>query len=134
MKHDVKITPADALGPRSLRASLVRGWRRRCPNCGGGPLFDGYVTVRRNCASCGEDLHHHRADDMPAWATILIVGHVIVAAMLVVELTWSPPIWIHWTIWPALTLLAALLLLPRIKGMIVGMQWALGMHGFGRSD
>ena len=132
MKHDVKITPADVLEPRSLRASLLRGWRRRCPNCGGGPLFDGYVTVRRNCASCGEDLFHHRADDMPAWATILIVGHAIVAAMLMVELTWAPPIWIHWTIWPALTLLAALLLLPRIKGMIVGMQWALGMHGFGR--
>lgn len=97
-------------------------------------MFDRYLVVRRSCASCGEDLHHHRADDMPAWATILIVGHILVVTMLVVETNWSPPLWLHWTIWPALTLLGSLLLLPRIKGMIVGMQWALKMHGFGSSD
>jgi len=97
-------------------------------------MFDGYLKVRRNCASCGEDLHHHRADDLPAWATMLIVGHVLVACLLLVEVTWAPPLWMHWTAWPTLGLLLCLLLLPRIKGMTVGMQWANGMHGFGEPD
>ncbi len=97
-------------------------------------MFASYLKVRRTCASCGEDLHHHRADDLPAWATILIVGHIIVVCLVTVEMTWAPPIWLHWTAWPTLTLFLSLLLLPRIKGMIVGMQWALGMHGFGKSD
>lgn len=93
-------------------------------------MFDGYLKVRERCVSCGEELSHHRADDMPAWATIFIVGHVIVAAMVAVEMSWSPPIWVHWSAWPALTLLLSLLLLPRIKGAIVAVQWALRMHGF----
>jgi len=97
-------------------------------------MFDDYLSVRRACASCGEALYHHRADDMPAWATILLVGHVMVFGMVMVELTWSPPLWLHWATWPALTLLLCLLLLPCIKGVIVAMQWALRMHGFGRTD
>lgn len=101
-------------------------------------MFDGYLTVRGTCASCGQVLSHHRADDMPAWATIFIVGHVIVGALVTVEFTWSPPIWVHWAAWPALTLLLSLLLLPRIKGAVVALQWALRMHGFeepsGRGD
>lgn len=117
--------------PRPMSRSMLRGWRRRCPNCGGGPLFNGYLRVRNSCASCGEELHHHRADDMPAWATILIVGKLVVFALVTVEITWAPPVWMHWAAWPTVTLLLTLLLLPRIKGAIVGMQWALQMHGFG---
>ncbi|MEM7422301.1 MAG: DUF983 domain-containing protein [Pseudomonadota bacterium] len=117
---------------RNLWRAVRRGWRRRCPNCGGGPMMQGYLKVRNRCASCGEALHHHRADDMPAWATILIVGHVVVGGMISVEFAWHPPVWVHWVAWPTLTLAMALILLPRIKGMVVGMQWALGMHGFSR--
>ena len=68
---------------------------------------------------------------MPAWATILIVGKLVVLALVSVEIAWAPPVWMHWTAWPTVTLLLTLLLLPRIKGAIVGMQWALQMHGFG---
>ena len=93
-------------------------------------MMDGYLKVRRNCAACGQPLHHHKADDMPAWATIIIVGHLVVGGMFAVERTWSPPVWIHWTIWPVLALALTLLILPRLKGMIVGMQWAWRMHGF----
>lgn len=117
-------------GKRKLPRSLLRGWRRRCPRCGGGPMFDGYVTVRSTCASCGQELYHHRADDMPAWVTILIVGHVIVAGLVTVETLVKPPLWVHWASWPVATLFLTLLLLPRIKGAVVAMQWALGMHGF----
>lgn len=97
-------------------------------------MMEGYLKVRRSCAACGEELHHHRADDMPAWATILIVGHILVAGLITVEMAWAPPIWVHWAVWPALTLALTLWLLPRIKGAIVSMQWAYGMHGFGSDD
>lgn len=115
---------------RPLWPALARGWRMRCPNCGGGPLFDGYLNVRRTCASCGEELHHHRADDLPAWGTILIVGHVLVALLLTVETTLAPPLWVHWAAWPALTIGLTVWMLPRIKGAVVAMQWAWRMHGF----
>lgn len=134
MQQHVDVPAPIAATYRPSGRSMLRGWRRRCPSCGGGPLFAGYLTIRRACASCGEELHHHRADDMPAWATILIVGKTVVLAMLVVELNWSPPVWLHWAAWPTVSLFLTLMLLPRIKGAIVGMQWAARMHGFGDGD
>ena len=116
---------------RSLGLSLLRGWRGRCPQCGGGPLLHGYLKTRSACAACGEDLSPARADDIPAWATILIVGKLLVAGLISVELAWGPPVWVHWAIWPALTLGVTLWLLPRIKGMVIALQWAWRMHGFG---
>jgi len=121
-------------GERPLMPALRRGWRRRCPSCGGGPLMQSFLTVREHCAACGECLHHHRADDLPAWMTILIVGHVLTGLLLTVETTLRPPMWVHWSVWPALTFAMSLWLLPRIKGAVVGMQWAWRMHGFGAED
>jgi len=125
---------ATAPAERALKPALLRGWRRRCPNCGGGPMMTSYLKVRNTCASCGEELHHHRADDMPAWATILIIGHLLVFGLLEVESNFAPPMWVHWAIWPAMTLGLTLWLLPRIKGMIVAFQWANRMHGFGETE
>ncbi len=125
--HDTRPTDPD---DRPLGPALGRGWRRRCPNCGGGPMLEGYLTVRARCAACGEELFHHRADDLPAWATIMVVGHVLAFLLLTVESAFRPPIWVHWSVWPALTLGLSLWLLPRIKGMVVAMQWAWRMHGF----
>ena len=118
-------------GERALAPALLRGWRRRCPNCGGGPMMTGYLKIRQCCASCGEELYHHRADDMPAWATIMLVGHVLAGGLLTVEINVRPPLWVHWAIWPALTLGLTMWLLPRVKGMTVALQWAKRLHGFG---
>lgn len=93
--------------------------------------MNGYIRVRRSCAACSETLHHQKADDLPAYLVIIMVGKLLVGGLVAVEVAWAPPIWIYWAIWPALTLLLALWLLPRVKGAVVGMQWALGMHGFG---
>lgn len=123
-------TDPGAVTHRPLGPALLRGWRGRCPGCGGGPMMRSFLTVRQSCASCGEALHHHRADDAPAWATILIVGHVLVSLLLFVETRFAPPLWMHWAVWPAVTLGMSIWLLPRIKGMVVAMQWALRMHGF----
>lgn len=127
---DIGAKPVRETIERPLPPALLRGWHRRCPNCGGGPMMDGYLKVRPSCASCGEEFHHHRADDMPAWATILIVGHVLVFGLLTVETRFQPPMWVHWSIWPAMTLGLTMWLLPRIKGMVVAFQWAKRMHGF----
>lgn len=97
-------------------------------------MFAGYLTVRRSCVSCGEALHHHRADDLPAYVAIMLVGKIIIGLLVTVELAWSPPLWVHWVTWPALTLALALWLLPRTKGAVVGLQWAWRMHGFASDD
>jgi uncharacterized protein (DUF983 family) len=131
MKHEAYFEQDTAARP--LWPALGRGWRTRCPGCGGGLMLDGYLSVRRSCASCGEALHHHRADDMPAWAVILIVGKLLIGTLVAVEVALAPPVWVHWAIWPALTLMLTLWLLPRVKGTIVAFQWATRMHGFGAS-
>ena len=115
---------------RPLGTALLRGWRRKCPSCGGGRMMQGYLTVRPACPACGEVLSHHRADDLPAWGTILIVGHLVGAAMLSVDSALDPPVWVHWAVWPAAVLGLSLWMLPRLKGSVVGMQWAWRMHGF----
>jgi uncharacterized protein (DUF983 family) len=121
---------ARSTGERSVLLSLLRGARLTCPACGKGAMFRRYLKVADNCPHCGEALHHHRADDAPPYFTIVIVGHVVVGLMLAVEIAYRPPLWLHAAIWLPLTLLLALLLLPPIKGALVGLQWALLMHGF----
>jgi uncharacterized protein (DUF983 family) len=117
--------------PRDIWRSLLRGFALRCPNCAKGRMFHRYLKVSDRCPSCGEELHHHRADDAPPYFTIVIVGHIVVGGVLALERAVSPPTWVHAAIWLPLTLACSLLLLPRIKGAIVGLQWALRMHGFG---
>ena len=72
----------DLLEDRPLRQAMLRGWRRRCPCCGSGPMLRGYLKVRESCPVCGEALHHQRADDGPAYLTILIVGHLMAPLIL----------------------------------------------------
>ena len=115
---------------RPVLKSMLRGALLGCPNCGSRTLFSSYLKTSRTCAACGEELFHHRADDAPPYFTIFIVGHIIVALLMTVELAYGPPLWLHFAIWLPLTLLLCLALLPVVKGAIVGLQWALRMHGF----
>ncbi len=116
--------------PRSLLSALGRGWRRRCPRCGQGSIFDGYLKVHPRCGTCHLELHHHRADDAPPYFTIMIVGHIIIGGMLWLETEAHPPAWVHMSLWLPLTLILTLALLPLVKGALIGWQWALRMHGF----
>lgn len=116
--------------PRNVQQAMLRGAAQRCPACGEGRLYDSFLKVQDACPKCGEELHHHRADDAPPYFTMLITGHVVVAALLVVETELQPPLWVHAAIWGPLIILMSLSLLPRIKGALVGLQWALRMHGF----
>lgn len=116
---------------RRLWPALRRGFARRCPDCGEGRVFDGLLKVRESCASCGLELHHHRADDAPPYFTILIVGHIVVPLALVAEQKLEPALWLHMALWCSLTLALTLVLLPRVKGALIGLQWSQRMHGFG---
>ncbi|HTV71849.1 MAG TPA: DUF983 domain-containing protein [Rhizobiaceae bacterium] len=116
---------------RPLWDAIWRGFRGRCPKCGEGKLFASYLKVVDRCDHCGEEMHHHRADDLPAYLVIVIVGHVVVGAFLGVEATSELSMWQHLAIWAPLTVVASLALLRPIKGAVVGLQWANYMHGFG---
>jgi len=130
--HDPSQQPATdgALPARPMWGSIGRGLRSRCPACGKGRMFRAFLKVADRCAACGEALHHHRADDAPAYFVILIVGHVVVPAALMAEVAYAPPYWLHAVLWLPLTIGLAVGLLQPIKGAIVGWQWANYMHGF----
>lgn len=121
--------------PRDTYRAVMRGFAQHCPACGKGDTFHAFLKVNDACPACGEELHHHRADDAPPYFTMLITGHVVVGALMTVETTYAPPIWVHALIWGPMVVILSLLLLPRIKGALIGLQWALRMHGFGgKSD
>ena len=117
----------------SLMAALGRGFRCKCPACGKGALFGRFLKIVPACAACGEEMHHHRADDFPAYIVILIVGHIIVPSQLLTEQLLEPPLWVHLAVWLPLTLVMTLGLLQPVKGAIVALQWHMGMHGFEES-
>jgi len=117
--------------PREAWPALAKGFGKTCPACGNGPLYGRYLKVVEACPACGAEMHHQRADDAPPYFTMLIVAHLIVPSMLLLEQTVEPPSWVHMVLWAPLALALSLWLLPRIKGALIGFQWAHRMHGFG---
>ncbi len=122
----------EVAGERLVRPAVLRGWRRRCPSCGTGPMMQSYLKVRDDCPVCGEALHHHRADDGPAYLTILIVGHLMAPAIIWAFTEFRPDPLVLASVFTVGCVALSLYLLPRLKGAIVGLQWAKRMHGFGR--
>jgi len=118
------------LAERDTWQALWRGFLMRCPSCGTGNIFRAFLKVSDTCPHCDEALHHHKADDAPAYFTILIVGHIVIPLLLAVEVAYKPDMLLHMIVWPTLTVVLSLLLLPRIKGALVALQWANRMHGF----
>ena len=129
--NDTGIEPLKRVPPRDTWAAIRCGLRGRCPACGRGRILHAYSEVNESCPTCGEEMHHHRADAFPPYITIFAVGYILGAAMLVVDGVWpNLPILIHLVIWPTLCAVLSLLLLPIFKGGLVAYQWALRMHGF----
>jgi uncharacterized protein (DUF983 family) len=115
---------------RDVWTALKRGFRGRCPRCGEGKLFRAFLKVDDHCSVCGQDFTPHRADDLPAYLVIVIVGHIVVPLALMIETNYSPPVALQLAIYLPATVIASLLLLQPVKGAVVGVQWALRMHGF----
>ncbi len=117
---------------RALWPAIRKGFRRKCPNCGSGPILKSYLKVRDTCTVCREDLSHHRADDGPAYLTILIVGHVMAPVIHMGFTRFRPEPLVFATVLSLGAVTLSLYLLPRLKGAIVAFQWARHMHGFGK--
>ena len=115
---------------RPLRPAVLRGWRRKCPRCGAGPMMRGYLKVRDSCPVCDEALHHQRADDGPAYLTILLVGHILAPLMLWSFEAFRPDPMTLATVFSVTAIAMSLYLLPRLKGAMVAFQWSRRMHGF----
>jgi len=109
--------------------SISRGLKERCPRCGEGRLFCRYLKVSAHCQKCGLDLARYPADDGPAYLTILLIGHLVVAPLLIFPIVWqaSPYLTVP-IILPALALLT-LFALGRVKGGWIGLMYALEVNG-----
>jgi uncharacterized protein (DUF983 family) len=115
---------------RSVGKAIWNGIKCRCPNCGEGKLFRAYLKVADSCPNCGEELKWHKADDMPPYISIVIVGHIIIGLMMELEAVAPQQPFIYLVTMVPLALFLPLIILPSIKGAVVGLQWANYMHGF----
>lgn len=123
MKESEK--PGRALGP-----AVRNGLRTKCPRCGEGDLLRGYLKVRDHCPVCDLELYHQRADDGPAYLTMLLVGHIAGFALHLSWVLWRPePLSLFLGIGTLSAVIAAILL-PRMKGLIISYQYAKHLHGF----
>ncbi len=127
------MTESRILEQRSVGQAMWRGTLCRCPHCGKGKKFRAYLTVVDQCEVCGEELNHHRADDFPPYIAITIVGHIIVFLMLHMDMTYRVEPMTYILSMIPLAIILPLIMLPSIKGAIVGLQWANRMYGFGPS-
>lgn len=112
--------------------AVKRGFSLRCPSCGRGILFRAYLKLSDHCATCGEVLGDIRADDGPAWATILVAGHIMVPFFLLAVRADAPDWIIFGVLMPATVALTGVLL-PRLKGVFAAFLWSLDMRSGGPS-
>jgi uncharacterized protein (DUF983 family) len=110
-----------------LWTGIIRGARRRCPTCGQGGLFEGFLKVRVTCAVCGANNAEYPCDDLPPYLTIFAVGHLVVPSLALIELHYHPSLWLQAAIWLPVTVSLCLLLLPTMKGAAAGLCWAVGL-------
>ena len=124
----------EVLENRAAAPAMIKGARGKCPSCGTTKLFTGGLKVQDKCANCQEEFHHHRADDLPAYLNIFIVGHIVVAATMIVMDAKILSLWPLIGLACVSAILLAVVLMRPLKGMVVGAQWAMRMHGFGGHD
>ncbi len=112
----------------NVRSAMLRGLRGRCPHCGTGRLFYRYLKVSPVCEACGIDLDRYPSDDGPAYFTILLVGHLIIIPILLLPIVWQAPpaIIVPMVVVPLIAL--TLIILPRTKGAVIGLLYALKVH------
>ena len=126
MPYQVSQDPGTSPPPSRMK-TLLRGLSHLCPACGQGRIYTGYLTIMPHCTDCSSPLADYRSEDAPAYFTIFIVGHIVVPGTLLMEKFASPEVWVQQALWLPLTLILTLLLLPRVKGVLLALQWLLKM-------
>ena len=120
-----EVHPSDPPAKGRFWRGMARGISGKCPNCGQGRLYSAYLKIQPRCSLCGHDNSQYRADDAGPYFTILITGHLVVGPMLFFPFIWKAPLML--VIFTTLPILAVviLVLLPVVKGAVVGALWAL---------
>lgn len=113
----------------SLKTAARRALLGRCPHCGEGKLMKSYLKQVENCAVCGEQLGHIRADDAAPWLTIILVGHIFLPFAFMVNVDWMP-VWAAMLMWSACFALLALAILPFSKRLFIGVLWQTRAPGY----
>ena len=126
MPHET--TPAPAWRP------VIRGLRHRCPQCGQGRLYARYLKQTATCSHCGARIGGIRAEDGPPWLTVLILGPFLAGLTFISARQESWPLWLTLPALSLLAIAAILILLPRIKGAIIGLLWSMGAQDEERED
>lgn len=103
---------------------IAAGLKGRCPRCGEGRLFSGFIAVGKGCTNCGLDYSYADAGDGPAVFVILIIGFVVVGLALWLEVNFGPPLWVHFMLWIPLIVVLSLVALRLIKGVLLTLQYA----------
>jgi len=115
---------------RDTRTAIFRGLRLKCPSCGTGKVLSGYLKIKDKCDCCGQELHHASVDDGPAYFTLMVVVAIIFPLFgLIYSVSEPEPLWVALSMMALATVLA-LLILPRVKGLFIGLQWAKRLYGF----
>ena len=119
--------PAAQRSPPNLLLGLRRGVARKCPACGRGQLFSGYLAVVPTCSTCGNDQEQYPSDDFAPYVTIFLVLHLMVPLLILVDRSWQVSVGIEMAVAIPIFLVATLLLLPFAKGAVIGFAWARGV-------
>jgi uncharacterized protein (DUF983 family) len=109
--------------PPTVTQSAMRGLACKCPRCGKGKLYTGFLTLRPNCEVCGLDYAFIDAGDGPAIFIIMIAGAIVVGCALIVEIKYQPPYWLHAVLWLPLILVTTLLPLRAMKSLLIALQF-----------
>jgi uncharacterized protein (DUF983 family) len=109
--------------PRSLNMTIRRGLACRCPRCGNGKLFRGFLTLAPRCEMCGLDYGFADSADGPAFFVMSISGLLVVFSALIVEVVYQPPFWLHAALWIPLILITTLVPLRPMKGLMIALQY-----------
>ena len=107
---------------------VATGFKGKCPRCGEGKLFDGFLSPAKSCKNCGLDYEFADSGDGPAWFIMTGIGFVVAAAALIVEVAYQPSYWIHAALWLPLTLILCIAPLRPLKGLMIARQYQTGAH------
>jgi uncharacterized protein (DUF983 family) len=128
---NMPVSIATAENERPLTPAVMNGLKGKCPCCGKGRLFRAYLKTVDTCEVCGTEIHHHRADDLPPYLAILIVGHLLIGIMIELDVLFHIAPITYLMVMVPLGIVLPLAIIQPIKGAVVGLQWSRRMHGFG---
>ena len=123
------MTSPDIAKKLPLWRVLLRGFAKKCPQCGEASVYERYLKPTSGCTSCGTGFNHIRTDDFAPWLTLIVLGHLFVPLVYHLETAYRPPLVLLFSILIPSVILAVLAVLPNFKGAAIALMWSLGLRG-----